>query len=116
MSIFTLLSWQIFFAGLWAQLWSLSWPVIAIVLLLAAAIFSTSIPIIGPWLTGIRTWLFVAAAFIAAYLVGEVHGINVSDAKWKARSDIVKKKVDDTVKTTPLDDPKWNDPNNSPDN
>lgn len=116
MTIFNFIAWKIFFTGLWAQLWAQTWPVIAIALLVAGAIFSTSIPVIGPWLAPLRKWMLVAAGAIGIYFVGQTHGIIIADAKWKARAEAVKKTVDDKVKTSPLDDPNWSDPFNSPDN
>lgn len=112
-----LLGWQIFFAGLWGQVWALSWPVLIIVACVALATLGPMIPIIGPFIPRVaRQALIVIAAIFAAFLAGEVNGVNVTDAKWQARSDIVKKKVDDAVKSSPPGDPNYTDPYNSPDN
>jgi hypothetical protein len=111
------LSWQIFFAGLWAQFLALSWPVLVIVVCVGLATFGPMIPVVGPFIPRmVRQLLIVVAALALAFLVGEVQGVQVCDAKWEARSAIVKKKVDDAVKSSPLGDPGWVDPNNDPNN
>ena len=112
-----LLGWQIFFAGLWGQVWNLSWPVLAIAACVAFATLAPAIPVIGVFIPRVaRQAAIVIAVIIFAFLLGEVNGINVADAKCKARGDVVKKKVDDVVKSSPEGDPKYTDPYNSPDN
>lgn len=111
-----LLSWKIFFTGLWAQVFGLSWPIFVIVICAAFSAFGGMIPVAGIFLTPARKLAAVIAVIVAAFLVGEVRGVQISDVKWKARAAIVKQKVDDAVKTSPLDDDGWVDPYNSKDN
>ena len=40
---------QMFFAGLWAEVWHWGLGIGLIILLVAGSIFSQSIPLIGPW-------------------------------------------------------------------
>lgn len=116
MNIFNLIHWQIFFAGLWGELWAQTWPVVAIIVLVGAAIASEFVPVLGPYLNKIRVLCLGLAALIGIYFVGQTRGIMIADAKWQARAAVVKKVVDDKVKTSPLDDHNWTDPFNSKDN
>ena len=108
---------KLFFAGLAGQILALSWPVLVIIACVALATLGPMIPVVGPFIpNSVRRGLVVVAIIFAAFLFGEVRGINVADTKWKARAALVKQKVDDVVKTSPLDDDGWVDPYNSPDN
>jgi len=110
------LHWQIFFTGMWRLLLAQTWPLIAIAVLLAAAAFSTMIPVIGPWLTTVRLWLVAAAALIAIWFAGQTHGIILANTANKAKAEVVKKATDKAVTTSPLGDTTYSDPYDSPDN
>ena len=91
---------QLFFAGLWAEVWHWGLGIGLIILLVGGSIFSQSIPLIGPWLTPLRKDMLWAAAVIAVLLAGEYIGQRSSDAKCVARQVVVEKIVDKVVTKT----------------
>ena len=91
---------QMFFAGLWAEVWHWGLGIGLIILLVAGSIFSQSIPLIGPWLAPIRKDMLWAAAVIAVLLAGEYIGQRTEAAKCLARQVVVEKIVDKTVDKT----------------
>jgi hypothetical protein len=106
---------QLFFAGLWAEIWHWGVGIGAIVLLVGGAVFSQSIPLIGPYLAPIRKELLFVAAAIAILLVGEFIGQRTGDAKCEARQVVVTttvhKKVDKATSPSKTHDP-YDDPQN----
>lgn len=106
-------------AGLWSFIWHWGLGIGAIILLIAADVFSTSIPIIGPFLGRIREWLFLAACAIAFVLAGEYIGAHDAAYRCKAQTIVVNHYVDKIVHETQHNrrpatkstDP-WDSPNN----
>jgi hypothetical protein len=91
---------QLFFAGLWAEVWHWGLGIGLIILLVGGSIFSQSIPLIGPWLTPLRKDMLWAAAVIAVLLAGEYIGQRTEAARCIARQVVVEKIVDKTVDKT----------------
>jgi hypothetical protein len=89
--------------------------VITVIILVAAVVASFFVPMLA-FLAPFRKYMIFVATCIALYFAGQTRGIVLADAACKAKAEVVKKKTDETVKSSPLGDPKWNDPNNSPDN
>lgn len=84
-------------AGLWSFIWHWGLGIGAIILLLAADIFSTSIPIIGPWLGKVREYLFIAACAIAFILAGEYIGARDAAHRCVAQTQVVNHFITRTV-------------------
>jgi hypothetical protein len=102
-------------AGLWASLLHWGIGITAIVLLLAAAIFTDSIPVIGKFLAPLRKDLLWAAFGVALLLIGQFIGTHDANNRCVAKQvvieKIVTKAVDKTKKPAsksakdPFDDP-----------
>ena len=91
---------QLLFAGAWASIWHWGLGVGLIILLLACAYFTTAVPLIGPWLTGLRRDLLWAAAVVAIILGGEYVGNRDSDKRCVAKTIVVEKVVTKAVAST----------------
>src|SRR5689334_18964529 len=105
------------FAGAWSYIWHWGAGVAAIIILVAAAIFSTSIPIIGPYLTRFRDELLWLAFCIAVLLAGMWVGSHDEAKRCDKKAVVIEKIVKQVVKgtTTPRatkQKDKWDDPNN----
>lgn len=87
-------------AGIWPFLWHWGIGVAIIILCLAGAFFSASIPLIGPWLAPLRKDLEWTAAATAVFLMAHALGARDEAAHNKARQVVIEQKVDDVVKTT----------------
>lgn len=95
-----MLTMQLFFAGIWAQVWHWGIGIGLIILCLAGAFFTTSIPIIGPYLTNARRDLLWAAFTIAIFLAGQWLGAHDEKRKHEARQVIIEQTVDKAVDKT----------------
>lgn len=104
-------------AGVWSMAWHWGTGIGLIVLLLAAALASESVPIVGKWLKDVRKDLVWGAVALALLLVGMYIGAEDEKKICKARTTIVVQtvtKVVKSVKTPKLkkqDDP-YDNPNN----
>lgn len=87
-------------AGVWAQVWHWGTGIGLIILLLAAAYFTTAIPFIGPSLKDARGHLLMAAAVIAVFLAGQALGAHDANRRNAARQIILEQHVDTVVETT----------------
>ena len=105
---------QLWMAGAWATVWHWGLGIGAIIILCCLAIFSTSIPLIGPQLTGIRNWLFGAALGVALFLVGMYVGAKNEVARCIAKTVVIEKTVIKAVDKAKKSTRK--DPYDSPDN
>lgn len=107
---------QMIVAGLWPQLWHWGTGIGVIIICIACAWFTTAVPVIGPYLKGIRKDLVWVAVAVAVFLAGNVMGARDQASKDKAKGAVVTKHVDKVVKSvkTPkfksTKDP-WDNPN-----
>lgn len=108
---------QFALAGAWASVWHWGLGIGLIILLLAGAYFTTAIPLIGPYLTGLRKDLCWAAFAVGVLMAGEYIGDRDGDARCKAKAVVVEKVVTKAVAATKTNrarrssDP-WNNPSN----
>lgn len=84
-------------AGLWGMIWHWGLGIGLIILLLAAAFFSASIPIIGPFLGKIRKDLIWVALAIGVFLAGMAVGITDESHRYETKAKIVGQIVDDSI-------------------
>lgn len=91
-------SMQLMFAGIWPMLFHWGLGVFAIGVLLAAAFFTTSIPFIGPYLTGLRSQLLWAAAGVGLLLAGQWIGAHDANRRCEAKTIVIEKIVTKVVK------------------
>lgn len=108
---------QTTFAGWWAFAWHWGVGVFSIIALVAGAIFSQSIPLIGPYLHEVRKDMLWAAAGIALFLGGQWVGAHDAANRCDKKAVVIEKIVKQVVKgtTTPkakTQKDKWDDPNN----
>ncbi len=84
-------------AGLWTYIWQ--WGLAFIVMggLLTAAVMTTSIPIIGPWLQPLRAHLAWAALAIALFMFGWSQGEKAGTARATAKQVVVEREVKSVV-------------------
>lgn len=87
-------------AGVWAQIWHWGTGVGLILLCLAAAYFTTAIPLIGPYLEGARKDLLWAAFGIAVFLAGQALGAHDANRRNVAKQIVVEERVDSVVEKT----------------
>jgi Ni,Fe-hydrogenase I cytochrome b subunit len=89
-------------AGIWDQIWHWGTAVGLIILLVAAAYFTTAIPVIGPYLQDARKDLLWAALGIFLFTFGM--GVGTKDEKkiCTAQTVVVTKFVDKAVAKTKL--------------
>lgn len=88
------------FAGAWSQVWHFGTGVALIVLLVAAAIFTTSIPVIGPYLQGARNHLLWAALGVGLFVGGQWLGAHDANKRHAAQQVVVEQHVDTVVEKT----------------
>lgn len=88
------------FAGIWGFVFSWGLGVGLIICLLAAAYFTTAVPFIGPYLSGMRAHLLWAALGVAIFLGGHYVGASNATARCEAKQVIVDDIVDDAVAKT----------------
>lgn len=93
----TLHFFQMLFAGAWAYIWQWGVCVGLIVVLLLGAYFTTAIPVIGPFLKGMREHLLWAAFGVAIFLAGWTMGAKAATERAEKQSAIVVKTVDKAV-------------------
>ncbi len=87
-------------AGIWAQVWHWGLGIGLIILCLAGAYFTTSIPIIGPHMTHARKDLLWAAFGIAIFLAGQALGAHDANRRNEAKQVVIEERVDDVVEKT----------------
>lgn len=87
-------------AGIWSQVWHWGTCIGLIILMVAAAYFTTSIPLIGKYLDGARKDLLWAAFGIAVFLAGQVLGAHDQARKTVAKQIVVDTQVEKVVKKT----------------
>lgn len=88
------------FAGAWSQIWHFGTGVALIILLVATAIFTTSIPVIGKYLDGARNHLLWAALGIGLFVGGQWVGMTDANKRHAAREVVVEQHVDTVVEKT----------------
>lgn len=91
---------QLAFAGVWQFIFHWGLGIGLIVCLLAAAYFTTAIPIIGPYLTNARKDLLWAAFGVSIFLAGHVIGVKDEANRNNIKTAVIDKKVDTVVKDT----------------
>ena len=112
------LTWlKLTFAGIWVYILHWGVGVAAIILLVAAAFFSNSIPIIGIYLAPLRKDLLWAAGGVALLLIGQVIGAHDATQRCVAKQVVIEKIVNKAVDKTktpaakgkkdPFDDPDY---------
>lgn len=104
-------------AGLWSFIWHWGVGVASIILLVGGAVFSQSIPLIGPYLHELRKDMLWAAAAIALFLGGQWVGARDAANRCEKKAVVIEKIVKQTVKgvQTPkaaTQKDKWDNPNN----
>lgn len=100
-------AWELFWAGSWGVVWHWGTGVGIIILCLVGAFASNAIPVIGPFLGGIRKPLLWVAASVAFFLGGEYVGGQDQIAKCVAKTVVIERTVDRVVReTTPVPDKK----------
>ncbi len=108
---------QLAAAGVWPFIWQWGLEIGLIILLLAAAFFSSAIPVIGPYLNGLRKDLLWAAAAVGILMAGQLIGTHDANNRCKAKETVIEKIVTKTVEKTKT--PKavhQTDPFDNPDN
>ena len=105
---------QLWLAGAWASVWHWGLGIGAIIILCCLAIFSTSIPLIGPYLTGTRNFFLAAALMVAMFLGGQWVGNRDATARCVAKTVVIEKTVIKAVDKAKKSTSK--DPYDSPDN
>lgn len=88
------------FAGIWHLLVDYMGLFALAGVLIAAAIFSTMIPIVGPLLTALRADLLWAAAVIIACLLWGLHIQHDTNLAWQAKQAVLDKAVEKIVTQT----------------
>jgi len=91
---------QTTFAGVWAYVFHWGIGIASIILLIAGAIFSQSIPIIGPYLHEIRKDMLWAAFGIALFLGGQWVGNHDAANRCDKKAVVIEKIVKQVVKGT----------------
>lgn len=91
---------QLAFAGVWSMVFHWGLGLGLILLLLAAAFFTTAIPIIGPYLTNARKDLLWAAFGVAVFMAGQALGAHDEKKRNTARQVVIEKTVDKAVQKT----------------
>jgi hypothetical protein len=102
------------FAGIWTFIWQWGVCIALIIMLLAAAYFTTAIPILGRYLDGMRNHLLWAAFVIAVFLYGHSVGTKAANQRTAARAVVIEVTVEKAVekaktKSNPAKD-RWNRP------
>ncbi len=80
-------------AGIWPFVWHWGTEIGLIILLVAAAYFSAAIPVIGPFLAGLRKELYMVAGAIAVLMAGQVIGAHDANNRCKAKQTVIEKIV-----------------------
>lgn len=88
-----MLTLKLAFAGIGHLIGDYSVMVIIAGLLIAAAIFSTAIPYVGPFLTKFRADLLWCAAFIIGCLLWGAHIQHDDNLRWEAKAGLIDKTV-----------------------
>lgn len=88
---------QLAAAGTWSFIWHWGVGIGIIILCLAGAYFTETIPIIGPWLGRERKGLIFVAGVTAAILVGEYIGARDEANRCVAKTVVIEKIVNKTV-------------------
>ena len=80
-------------AGLWSYVWQWSLAFTLMAGLITAAVMTTAIPVIGPYLGAIRAHLAWAALAIALFMVGWTQGAKTSSARTEAKQIVIERNV-----------------------
>jgi len=106
---------ELAFAGTWQYIFHWGIGVALIIGLLAAAYFTTAIPLIGPFLGEFHKDLLWAAFAVAVFLAGSWMGDKDATIRCKAQQIVVEKTVKNAVNkaTHPSKrQDRWDDPHN----
>lgn len=87
-------------AGLWSYVVSWGLAVALLVGLLAAALFTTAIPVIGPYLKDMRAHLLWAAFGVCLYIGGMYSGGAAEKRRGVAKQVVIEKTVTNAVTKT----------------
>lgn len=93
-----MLSLSLLFAGLWAYIWQWGLAFVVMAGLLTAAVMSTAIPVIGPYLGQVRVHLAWAALAIALFMAGWTQGARTASARAEAKQVVIERNVTRAVK------------------
>ena len=105
------------FAGVWGLIWHWGVGIGVIILLVAAAIFTDSIPVFGKYLSNLRRDLLWCAACVAFVMAGMVIGTHDEKKVCDARTVVIEKRVNTVVKSVKTPKlRKQDDPYDSPSN
>lgn len=85
------------FAGVWSYILHWGIGVALIIGFVAAGYFTTAIPFIGPYLTGMRSHLYWAAVCVALVLAGHVIGARDEASRCQAKAIVIEHTVVQTV-------------------
>jgi hypothetical protein len=90
---------HVFFAGLWGLVWHFGTGFGLAILLFAAGWFTTAIPVIGPFLTGMRKdlWWAAVAVAIATFMMGV--GVKLQLNRDHAQSAVVNTTVNNATES-----------------
>lgn len=88
---------QLAFAGVGSLIWHWGTGIGLIVICLLCASFTTSIPIIGPYLVNTRRDFLWAAFCIAVFLCGMFVGVHDEKARCEAKSIVIERVVEKAV-------------------
>jgi hypothetical protein len=89
---------NLLFAGVSHLLWHWGIGIGLIIILLGLALFSASVPVIGPFLTKFREYLELTALAVALLLAGEYIGAKDMAGRCVAQNAVISKHVDKVVK------------------
>jgi hypothetical protein len=89
---------ELAFAGVWQYILHWGIGVALLIGLLAAAYFTTAVPLIGPYLTGLRKDLLWAAFGVAVFMGGEWIGQKDATLRCVSKQEVVEEAVKKAVK------------------